>query len=819
MHENRTMYRRLWFSLLVISLAPGAGLAWGAESPEVNRDEALLRSLGVPTDGSGLLAFFRTRSQERVKPERVAALIEQLGDRSPIVAQRAVGELAAIGPAAIPALRQAVKDPDLHQTALLAGRCLHSLEEHPGELPAAAARLLSQRRPPGTTEALLTFLPLAEDEGVVEEIRLALVTVAYADDKPDPALLQALQDQAPIRRGLAIDSLCQNGIPPSLMGRFPLRKLLQDPQPSVRLRAGLALVRGHDAKAVSTLITLLTELPLDLARQAEDYLAELAGDNAPKALLGTDAATRKKCRDAWAAWWQSTEDPGHLLDDIRKRTPSVDLRRKGEVLIRQLGDNNFAVREKAEAQVRAMGAPALPLLRKAVKDPDLEVSRRARTCLADLERDKNLPLPQATPRLIALRKPEGAAEALLEFTPFADEETTQGDVQIALNAVSFRDGKPEPDVVRALSDALGARRAAAAEALCLGGDREHLPAIRKMLGDKDPAVRLKAALALAGAREREAVTTLINLIGELPTAQSAPAEEYLYRVAQDQAPTDLPPGDNGDNRKKRKAAWEKWWKANGDRVALVDRYPPNAVERYHGYILLVMPQNGVVTELGADRKPRWELKGLRWPRDAVVLGPDRILVAEYNGNCVTERNLRGEILWQKQLPGSYPVAVQRLRNGHTFITCQNKLVEIDRGGREVLTIDRPQNDTVMARKMRDGQIILVSQNSVCVRLDATGKELKQFQVQMAWHNGIDILANGHVIIPAIWMNRVIEYDQEGKSVWEVNSMQPMAACRLPSGNTLIGNQMWPSKVLELDATGKQVSEISSSNHVYRIRTR
>jgi HEAT repeat protein len=813
------MYRRLWILLLVVSLAPGTGPAWGAESQEVNRDEALLRSLGVPTDGPGLLAFFRTRSQERAKPERVAALIEQLGDRSPLVAQKAVGELAAIGPAAIPALRQAVKDPDVHQTALLARRCLQSLEDHPGELPAAAARLLSQRRPPGTAEAMLTFLPLAEDEGVVEEIRLALVTVAYADDKPDSALLRALQDQTPIRRGLAIDSLCQNGIPPSLLGQFPLGKLLHDPQSSVRLRAGLALARGHDAKAVSTLITLLTDLPLDLARQAEDYLVELADENAPKALLGSDPAIRKKCRDAWAAWWQSSEDSDRLLNDLRKRTPTAAMRRKCEALIRQLGDNNFAVREKAEAQVRAMGALALPLLRRAVKDPDLEVSRRARTCLADLERDKNLPLPLATPRLIALRKPSGAAQTLLEFTPYTDEETTQGDVQIALNSVSFRDGKPEPDVVRALSDATGARRAAAAEALCLGGDREHLPVIRKMLSDTDPNVRLKTALALAGARERAAVTTLINLIGELPTAQSAPAEEYLYRVAQDHAPTNLPPGDKGDNRKKRKTAWEAWWKTNGERVALVDRYPSNAVERYHGYILMVMPQNGVVTELGADRKPRWELKGLRWPRDAVVLGPDRILVAEYNGNCITERNLRGEILWQKQLPGAYPVAVQRLRNGHTFITCQNKLVEIDRGGREVLTIDRPQNDTVMARKMRDGQIILVSQNSACIRLDATGKEVKQFQVQMAWHNGIDILANGHIIIPAIWMNRVIEYDQEGKSVWEANSMQPMAACRLPGGNTLIGNQMWPSKVLELDVTGKQVSEINASNHVYRIRTR
>src|SRR6516165_1485610 len=135
MHECRTMYRRLWISLLAISLAVGAGPAWGTESPEVNRDEALLRSLGVPTDGTGLLAFFRTRSQERAKPERVAALIEQLGDRSPLVAQKAVGELAAIGPAAIPALSQAVKDPALHQTALFGKPCLQAKSQHPGASP------------------------------------------------------------------------------------------------------------------------------------------------------------------------------------------------------------------------------------------------------------------------------------------------------------------------------------------------------------------------------------------------------------------------------------------------------------------------------------------------------------------------------------------------------------------------------------------------------------------------------------------------------------------------------------------------------------
>jgi hypothetical protein len=287
-------------------------------------------------------------------------------------------------------------------------------------------------------------------------------------------------------------------------------------------------------------------------------------------------------------------------------------------------------------------------------------------------------------------------------------------------------------------------------------------------------------------------------------------------------PADLPPGDGdeGVNRKKRRDAWAAWWKANGVRVALVERYPPAFREHFHGYTLLVLAASNMVVELGTDRKVRWQLTELLNPRDVQVVGPDRILVAEYNGQRVTERNRKGDILWQKQLPGAWPFGVQRLRNGHTFVACQNKLVEVDRGGHEVFSIDRPQNDVVMARKMRDGQIVMVSTHRTCVRMDTAGKELKSFPLQMVWqHNGVDVLPNGHVLVPAQWVNRVTEYDAEGKIVFDAGVMQPTAACRMPNGHVLVAPQQWPSKIQELDASGKQVSEFATSTYVHRIRQR
>src|SRR5262245_53221973 len=62
-------------------------------------DEDLLRSVSIPTDGPGLLNYFRLRSLGQATPERLADLIEQLGDKSPIAAQKASGELASIGAA------------------------------------------------------------------------------------------------------------------------------------------------------------------------------------------------------------------------------------------------------------------------------------------------------------------------------------------------------------------------------------------------------------------------------------------------------------------------------------------------------------------------------------------------------------------------------------------------------------------------------------------------------------------------------------------------------------------------------------------------
>src|SRR5258708_23306923 len=49
------------------------------------------------------------------------------------------------------------------------------------------------------------------------------------------------------------------------------------------------------------------------------YTTLFRSEQAPKTVIGDDAASRQRARDAWARWWLDTEAPG-LIDDLRKRT-------------------------------------------------------------------------------------------------------------------------------------------------------------------------------------------------------------------------------------------------------------------------------------------------------------------------------------------------------------------------------------------------------------------------------------------------------------------------------------------------------------------
>src|SRR5262249_13757443 len=83
----------------------------------------------------------------------------------------------------------------------------------------------------------------------------------------------------------------------------------------------------------------------------------------------------------------------------------------------------------------------------------------------------------------------------------------------------------------------------------------------------------------------------------------------------------------------------------------------------------VNPANGSDRLVALDRngQPQWQIENLDYPVDFQLLPGNRVLIAEYYSNRVTERDLTGKILWEASNLPRGPINVQRLPNGNTFI--------------------------------------------------------------------------------------------------------------------------------------------------------
>jgi HEAT repeat protein len=534
--------------------------------------------------------------------------------------------------------------------------------------------------------------------------------------------------------------------------------------------------------------------------------------------IGADSETAAD-EEALRAAHIPTDGPG-LLTFFRERTLSEDERSRVEALIAQLGSDSFARRQEASAELVSFGSRAVALLRRAARHPDLEVRWRVRQALLDIERDSDPAVLAAAVRLLGRRKLAETVAVLLAYLPYAEDDSITEEVGQALAGAAVRDGAADPVLVRALTDKIGLKRGAAAAALCQAGCPEQRPAVRRLLRDPDPLVRRSVALALAEAREKAAVPVLIALLTEVPPAEAERVEEVLVLLAG----ADAPRGDLTDEeagRRQYRTAWENWWTKHG---AALDLAKAEGLARLLGYTLIVHlnPRgDGCVQEIDRRGNVRWKMTGLEYPIDAQVIDPRRVLVAEYSARRVTERNHRGEILWQKRLD-NFPGMARRLPNGNTFIATRSSVFEIDRSGAEVWTLDQPFGRVAAVCPLPDGSVGVISITGEFQHLDRSGKVLKSFRIGRAVRSSIgthiQVLPNGHVLVPFYRGNCVVEFDGDGKQVWTAQANRPMCVQRLPNGHTLISSRL-SDLIVEVDRKGQEVWNHRCDGQAMRVHRR
>ncbi len=309
------------------------------------------------------------------------------------------------------------------------------------------------------------------------------------------------------------------------------------------------------------------------------------------------------------------------------------------------------------------------------------------------------------------------------------------------------------------------------------------------------------ALTLLHLQDKESVPALIGLLTAGSSEDADLAEEMLIALAGDKSPA-RPEEDTAESREKYRRTWEAWWKEASGKIDLAKIDFEGATRGHTLIATLDVANTGKVQVLDSAGKVRTTIADLRYPVFASLSRRDRVLVCELLGNRVTERDLKGNVLWEKSIAGQI-ISARRLRNGNIFIATRTSLIEVDRSGKE---LNNHTYNVMSAERHDDGTTTLVTTLGQCVRLDIAGRQISSFNVgSVASTIGTSccFLPKGGVIVPDYLRGKVREYDASGKIVWEADVMRPNSVARLSNGHTLVVSRL-RNRIVELDKTGREV---------------
>ncbi len=479
-----------------------------------------------------------------------------------------------------------------------------------------------------------------------------------------------------------------------------------------------------------------------------------------------------------------------------------------KALITKLGDDNFDIREQTSATLNAIGIAALPDLKTASKNPDVEISRRAKDCIQKIEEGSRKFVVAASVRLLGAKKPEGALTALINYSQFSELDQTTEDLIAAITATGSDNGTPSKIILEAIRGNKPLAKTICAEALANINPELFKKEALALLNSEEPRVRYKIALAFAKLGDKRSIEPLVSSISNVSQWESSLLDHLLRKLLPSNMPAvGLPQPE----------LQKEWAKRTVDTSKIPEALLAFSAKNL-GKTLVVLLDAGRIIMLDSSNNILWKIDNLQFPLDAQIISDDKVLVAEHQGNKVTERNKKGEITWEKKIDG--PLAVQKLEDGSIFIASKSNVVFVDQKGREISEFTPPNNEPIMkANIASNGDICLVLStpqgNAKFVRFDKNKKQVVSYDIDVRTSGGkVDILPNGNSLITEVYGNRVIEFNNEGKEVWNFECEQPVAAVRLPNGNTLV-TSMTQMKALEVDPKGKEIWSYKSTTRVTR----
>jgi hypothetical protein len=491
-----------------------------------------------------------------------------------------------------------------------------------------------------------------------------------------------------------------------------------------------------------------------------------AGDQAAKPSSLLQTALARETREELTAF----------LPDVKRREHAANL-------IKDLGSEEFQVREDAHVALTRMPNVPIDLLRASTKSPDAEVRWRSIKILRSVEEDdREKRLSRAFLRIEKHRLP-GLADVVLRLMPQLERETTRRAARQALQATA------SPSDIKLLRRATRTGpthvRTAALGTLVTTAGEDVADELLSFLEDDADEIRLLAARELAQLERRECLPVLGRLLDSEDLAIRVRCHLLL------QAITGQRHGYLAyDDEQARTAAakkWRDWLAEHGGDSDL--KFPPAAHTVALGKTILCVWAEKKLIEIDATGTKTFEVGGFRYPWGCQGLPNGHRLICDSEQRCVIEYDAEGNEVWRKgSLPGG-PGCVQRLDSGNTLISMMSsgQVMELAPGGRIVWQVQLSGGPTTAQRLGSGNTLVNLQSAKKIVEIDPNGKTVWQLEGLDRVHTAQG-LPNGNVLTCDMHQNKVVEYDRQGKIVWEMGGFNnPAQAQRLASGNTLVGD--------------------------------
>ena len=773
-------------------------------SEELSTERELLKTAGFnPANTQSLIPFFKGRSSPIPAKANIEKLIAQLINGNPEEKLAAKKDLICMGDYVISPLKKVsgeILDPASEKNLK---DCIELLEGKGSEnLISSGLKIIASEGKTESSEVLFAYLPFASEEILRNECESTLKALFTASTTSGTVFEKTLTDPNPYKRAVAAEILVRKGNPKQIS---MAKNLLNDTSSLVRTRLVLAFLEQKDRIAIPTALKLLASDSKDTSSLIETALASMAGEWAIQGPKNDDSISRSINQAAWAGWWKSINEQD-LLTLLRESTAPMAMIAEADKIFK---DNNIELVKKYINNKSFKSNPALQafLLNRAAFDMNIAKL---------IEQDSNatkllLQSNQVTPalvRLITLVRPENAIEIILAFIPSCHDDNIQ-DLLAECLGLYLNDQNTIPAaLIAASTSSIEEIRTFAGRVLAQSPNEIAQRTCTTLLSDSSVRVRFEVAKESIKNQNKSAIPILIELMTKVPAEKAETIDQTLRAIAKDKSP------ESKNDNKADAAAWNTWWLKEGTQLVLT---PGAKVQDALKNFLVVESFNqekksGRVFLINPSGKILWEIANLSNPTDALLLPNNKILITEQGANRITERDIKGNISWEKS--ATNPFLSQRLSNGNIFIASRNKIVEVGRNGNEIFSFSYPNETILAACKTRTNEYALLSYNGVFLKLDSKGNEVSKSRIPFPTNFGINggaITQNDRVLVSIPTLNKIMEFNFNGQSTWESTITMPGIPTKLPNGN-VVAPSLNGSKIVEIQMDGKIIYESAPNSY-------